>query len=146
MSRPSHLETRTILVVALGGALGSLARWGLAQALPHTSGDIPASTWIANTTGAVAIGILVVVAARHTANRYLLPFLGVGFLGGYTTFSTYAVDVHTLLIAGQSGRALTYLLGTLATGLPAAWAGLTFARAATGRRSPPELPPAEPTT
>jgi CrcB protein len=137
---------RVVLIVALGGAIGSLARWGLAELLPHSAGDVPLSTWVTNTTGALAIGVLVVAAAGRRSTRYLLPFVGVGFLGGYTTFSTYTVDVHTLLLAGQPARAVTYLLGTLGTGLPAAWAGVALTRAATGhaRREPPPSEEPEP--
>lgn len=138
------LRLRTVLVVALGGALGSLARFGLARAFPHAPGDIPASTWVTNTTGALAIGVLVVVAGPWSVNRNLVPFVSAGFLGGYTTFSAYVVEVHTLLDAGQPGRALFYLCGTLATGLPAVWAGLALARQVAGRRSPPPPPRVEP--
>ncbi len=134
-----------VLVIAVGGALGSLARWGLTLLVPPAPAQVPVATWVTNTTGALAIGVLMVVVTDVAApGRYLRPFLGVGVLGGYTTFSTYLAEVLDLVMAGQTGRAAGYLLGTLATGLPATWLGLVMARTVVARwrgRGPHTQPP-----
>lgn len=124
-----------LAVIAAGGALGSALRWGLALAWPQADGGIPWATLVANTSGALALGALMVfVTEIWPAGRYLRPFWGVGVLGGYTTYSSYALQIHTLGLGGHAGTALAYALGTLATGIPAAWLGIVLARAATGPR------------
>jgi len=79
-----------------------------------------------------AVG-LVLVTEVWTAHELVRPFLGTGVLGGYTTFSTYSVDVQQLVTAGSAGTALLYLAGTLAAALVAVSAGLGLARAAARR-------------
>jgi CrcB protein len=118
-----------LLVIAAGGALGSLARWGLSLALPHQVGGFPWATFDANVTGCLLIGLLMVVVLDVLPpHRHLRPFLGVGVLGGFTTFSTYMLDTRALLVAGRPGLAAAYLLGSLAAGLAAVWLGVTLAR------------------
>ncbi|MFN8099182.1 MAG: fluoride efflux transporter CrcB [Dermatophilaceae bacterium] len=118
-----------LLVIAAGGALGSLARWALAEAIPHARGGIPIATWTANLTGAFILGaLLVLVTEVWPPHRHLRPFLAVGVLGGFTTFSTYMLDAHTLLGAGAPGRLTAYVLGTLVTGLIACWGGIVLTR------------------
>lgn len=114
-----------LMVVALGGAFGSLCRWGVAKALPHHAGAVPWSTVTANVTGCFALGVLMVLVVERWPDRRLLrPFFGTGVLGGYTTFSTYAVDTRSLIGAGRPAVAAAYLFGTLALGLLAVVAGL----------------------
>ncbi|MGZ4609303.1 MAG: fluoride efflux transporter CrcB [Actinomycetes bacterium] len=118
-----------LLVIAAGGALGSLLRWALGQALVATHGDFPWATFIENLSGGFALGLLMVfVLEVWPPSRYLRPFLGVGVLGGYTTFSTYMLDTRGLIAADQSPLAAIYLFGTLAAGLAAVWAGIFLAR------------------
>jgi len=122
---PAHLRADVIAAIATGGALGALARWGLAEALPHDPGRFPWSTVVANVVGCFLIGVLIVLVVERWSHRPLArPFLGTGVLGGFTTFSTYAVDTRGLLAAGRPAVAATYLLGTLAVGLLAVVAGL----------------------
>lgn len=114
------LRTRRdiLLVIALGGALGAAARYGLSRALPHAAGEFPWSTLLTNVAGCFAIGVLmVVVVERLPSSRLVRPFFGTGLLGGFTTFSTYAVDTRALLAAGRPAAAATYLFGTLVLGL-----------------------------
>jgi fluoride exporter len=120
------VERRDILLaIALGGALGALGRWGLAEALPHTRDQLPWATVLANVTGCFAIGVLLVVLAeRRPDSRLLRPLLGTGVLGGYTTFSTYALDTRDLLAAGRPALAAVYLFGTLVVGLLAVVAAI----------------------
>lgn len=106
--------------MGLGGALGSVARWGLAEAAPA-----PWGTLAANVTGSLLIGLLSGwLFVRHPRLRLIL---GVGFLGGYTTFSTHLLDAHDLL--GDPVAVAAYVGGTLVACLAAAVVGLV-----TGRR------------
>ena len=114
-----------LLVIALGGALGAAARYGLARAIPHSPGDFPWSTLLTNVSGCLAIGVLLVLVVEHLpTSRLVRPFFGTGLLGGFTTFSTYAVDTRALLAAGRPAVAAAYLFGTLSLGLVAVLVGL----------------------
>lgn len=118
-----------VVAIALGGAIGGGARWLLGQALPHDPGGFPWSTFIENVSGCLLLGALLVLVTEVWApSRYTRPFLGVGVLGGYTTFSTYAAEIHELMRAGNGPLALAYLFGTVAAGLMAAWLGMTLVR------------------
>jgi CrcB protein len=118
-----------LLVISAGGALGSLARWGLGVAFPHPADRVAWGTYLANVSGALLLGLLMAFMADVWATtRYVRPFLGVGVLGGYTTFSTWMLDTRGLLAAGEPARAAAYLLGTLVVGLVAVWAGLVLGR------------------
>lgn len=120
-----------LAVIAVGGALGSGARYGVARWLPHDPAHVPWSTVTVNVVGSLLLGALMVfVLDVWPPNRYLRPFLGVGVLGGFTTFSTYMVDTWSLLRLGQGLQAAGYLLGTLAVGVVALWAGILAARTA----------------
>lgn len=120
------LQRRWVLAaIALGGALGALARWSLAQALPHDQDAFPWSTFLTNASGCLAIGVLMVLVVERWTRRPLArPFLGTGVLGGYTTFSTYAVETRGLLASGEAGLALLYLLGSVLVGLVAVVLGM----------------------
>ena len=118
-----------LTVIAVGGALGSLARWEISRLLPHPSGTFPWATFDANVTGCLLIGVLMVfVIDVWPPSAYVRPFLGVGILGGYTTFSTYMLAARGLRVAGRTAIAGEYLFGSLAAGLAAVWAGVTLAR------------------
>ncbi len=122
-------------MVAAGGALGALARYGLVVAMPSRAGRFPWATFAVNVSGCLLIGVLVVLVTEvWAAHRLLRPFLGTGLLGGYTTFSSYAVDTRALVDAGAAGTAATYLVGTLAGALLATYLGVLGARALTRRR------------
>lgn len=120
-----------VAVIAVGGALGSGAHYGIAQWLPHDPRHLPWSTVTVNVVGSLLLGaLMVLVLDVWPPNRYLRPFLGVGVLGGFTTFSTYMVDTWSLLRDGQGALAAGYLVGTLVVGLVAVWVGITATRAA----------------
>jgi CrcB protein len=121
---------QVLAVIAVGGALGSLARWGLGEALAHDRGTFATSTLVANASGALALGVLMVLVLEvWPPTRLVRPFLGVGVLGGYTTFSTYMLDTEEMLRAGHAGVAAAYLFTTLALGLLASWSGVATTRA-----------------
>lgn len=120
--------------VATGGALGALARHGLAVALPPAPHAFPAATFLANVSGCLLIGVLLVLLVEvRTPHPLARPFLGTGVLGGYTTFSTYAVDAEALLRSGHVATAGAYLAGTLLAALAATWVGIAAARAVARR-------------
>lgn len=127
-----------LAVIALGGGLGSLARYGLAQLWSTPAGGFPWATFVTNVLGSLALGALMVfVLEVWPPARYRRPFLGVGVLGGFTTFSTYMAETRGLLAGHHPALAFGYLLGSLATGLAAVWAGAALARLATGRPTSP---------
>ncbi|MEH1012669.1 fluoride efflux transporter CrcB [Micromonospora sp. CPCC 206060] len=109
-----------VAAVAVGGALGAVARYGLAVAWPTAPGALPWATLATNLAGCALLGALMrVIAGQIAPHRLIRPFLGTGLLGGFTTFSTYAVETRELLSAGRPGLALGYVLGTLVGGLAA---------------------------
>ena len=115
---------------ALGGVLGALARWGIGTALRSSAGGWPWATLLVNVTGCALIGVLLgVLTARSPARPWLRPFLATGVLGGYTTFSTFAVDAVRLVDEGSAGTAAGYVAASVLGGLLAVVAGLTAARA-----------------
>jgi CrcB protein len=110
--------------VSAGGVLGALARYGVATAWPHPASGFPWSTFVVNVTGCLLIGVLMVIVTEVRPHRRLVrPFLGVGVLGGYTTFSTYIVDIHKAAAAGAPWIALGYLAATLIAAVLAVAAG-----------------------
>ena len=118
-----------LAAVAAGGSLGSAGRWWVSEAVP-TAGGFPWPTFLVNVSGALLIGVLMVVVSDVVTDRPLLrPFLGVGVLGGWTTFSTYALEARGLLVAGEYALSSAYVVGSLALGLLATWVGI----ATTGR-------------
>ena len=120
-------------LVAAGGALGASARYAIGLAWPATPGAFPWATFTVNVSGCLLMGaLMVVVTETRQAAAWVRPFLGVGVLGGFTTFSTYAVD--GTLLAADPPLALAYLGGTLVSAVAAVGAGTWLARAVTGRR------------
>jgi fluoride exporter len=116
-------------VIAFGGGLGALARFGLATWLPTPQGHFPWATFITNVSGCFLIGVLMVLITEvWTAHRLVRPFLGVGFLGGFTTFSTYAVEIHGLMRPDTVLVAFGYLAGTLIAAMLAVLAGVWLMR------------------
>jgi CrcB protein len=110
-------------VISVGGVLGSLARYGLGVVFPHGAAGFPWATFAVNVAGCGLIGVLMVCIDQLGAHRLIRPFLGVGVLGGFTTFSTYVVEVQQAVAAGAARVALAYLGGTLAAAVIAVWAG-----------------------
>ena len=122
----------TILVVGVGGALGAIARY-LASGWIHeaTGGSFPWSTMVVNITGSAALGFVLVWLQSATTNPELRQFIAIGFLGSFTTFSTYSAEAMMLLRDGAWGRAGGYVFGSVALGLLAVAAGAALATAVT---------------
>ncbi|MFI9247428.1 fluoride efflux transporter FluC [Streptomyces sp. NPDC053086] len=128
-------QAPVIAVVAIGGALGAVGRYALTLAWPTPSRGFPWATFWTNVAGCAAMGVLMVlVTGTRAPHRLLRPFLGTGVLGGFTTFSTYAVDVRGLAVAGRPGPGLAYLAATLCAALAAVWLASAAARRVFGGR------------
>jgi CrcB protein len=113
-----------LLSVAVGGVVGSLGRYAVGAALPHDAGAFPWATFVVNLTGAFAMGLLVAyLVDRPGVHRLARPFVGVGVLGGWTTFSALAVDVVQLGTHQQLPVALLYVSATFLFGTLAVAAG-----------------------
>ncbi|MDE9364209.1 CrcB family protein [Luteipulveratus sp. YIM 133132] len=97
--QPISPSTASVLtVIAVGGAIGALARAGVAEALPHPRDGFDVATLVTNVVGSLLLGMLMVYVVEHERGHPLLrPFVGVGVLGGFTTFSTYTVHTRGLL-------------------------------------------------
>ena len=121
--------------IAAGGVLGSEARYALTLAAPDPVGAVPWTTLAINVTGCLVMGLLMVVVRRYRGRLPLLrPFAGVGVLGGFTTFSAYAVGVERLA-SDHPWQALAYLALTPALAVPAAAAGARLGRVLLVRRA-----------
>jgi fluoride exporter len=138
-------DPAVLAAIALGGVLGAEARYGMSVWLPHQPAQLPAATLLVNASGCLLIGVLMVVTELTAPHRLVRPFLGVGILGGYTTFSTATVEVQQLAQNGRAGLALGYLLVTVVAALTSAASGMALTRAIgtvrVGRRAGRGTPP-----
>jgi len=114
----------TTFYVAVGGMLGVLARFGIGRATLHHE-QLLWSTVGINIAGSFLLGLLV---AEHWFGRDLREGIGVGFLGGFTTFSTFSVQAVLEVDAGEPGRAFIYVAASVVGGLVAATAGYALGR------------------
>ena len=121
------------VAVGLGALLGANLRFVVsAWAADRWGGDFPYGTFIINVTGAFVIGLLLAAALFRTGlNPMLRLFLVTGFLGGYTTFSSYAWEALTLANNGAWLRFAAYVLGSNVIGLMGVWAGARIGAAVT---------------
>lgn len=109
-----RLSATQVAAVALGGALGAVLRWAIADAVPPGDG-FPWATFSINVVGALVLALLpaLAVVRRHP----VLPvFLGPGVLGGFTTLSTFSEEARALVADGSAGLAAAYVLATVALG------------------------------
>ncbi|MGQ4487160.1 fluoride efflux transporter CrcB [Streptomyces sp. SAS_281] len=124
-------QTAVVAVVALGGAAGASARYGASLLWPTATGGFPWTTLVVNVTGCAVIGVfMVVISEVWAAHRLVRPFFGTGVLGGFTTFSTYAVDIERLVSEDRAGTGLVYLGVTLLAALAAVWSAVWLTRRA----------------
>lgn len=123
---------RSFVIVAAGGAAGTLARHGIGQWL-STDGLFPVATFVVNVSGSFLLGLLATALLLRGGDtggrRDVRLLLGTGMLGGYTTYSAFALETDQLISAGEVGHALLYSFGAVALGLLAALAGAATARA-----------------
>lgn len=125
-------QGRVLAAIAAGGAVGACARYGISLLWPAGPGAFPWATFWINVAGCALIGVLMVLigAGGRAAHPLVRPFAGVGVLGGFTTFSTYALDVSRLLDDGAAGAALAYAGLTVVAALGAVWAAASLTRLA----------------
>jgi CrcB protein len=127
--RVPRAQPGIFVAIALGGALGAPARYGVAQVGHVSPGSFPWSTFWTNVTGCFALGLLLMLLLeRFPPTRYLRSFLATGFLGAYTTYSTFAVETDLLVKDGHAGVALAYTAASVVGGFAAVWIGITLAR------------------
>lgn len=123
---------------ALGGSLGAPARYGISLLVHVTPGTFPWGTFWTNISGSFAIGLVMAfLLERFPPSRYLRPFVATGFLGAFTTYSTFAVETDLLARNGYVGIALAYAVSSLVGGFTAVWVGLSLGRAVPIRRRRP---------
>jgi CrcB protein len=129
MAGPPPPSLSGLGAVATGGVVGASLRYGAGRLVPVTAGAFPWTTFVVNVSGSLALGALVVVAAVHWPGWHTPRlFLGVGVLGAFTTFSTFANETRALLLADAGGTAASYVGASVAGGLASAWLGIGLAR------------------
>ncbi len=124
-------QVQAIIVVALsfGGVLGAVSRFALSLAIPTESGRYPWGTFVINVSGSAVLGfVLIMLIEQFPRGRLARAIIGTGFIGAYTTFSTFTVEALLLIRDGHPDIALAYLAASVAAGLAAVWVGMTSAR------------------
>jgi CrcB protein len=112
--RPHDPQWDVTLAVIVGGILGAEARYGLSVAVPHAPDGFPWSTLWTNVIGCFCLGLLMSLLNQLTSpHRLVRPFVGIGILGGFTTFSTFTVDAERLIQHHRAGLAGLYVVCTL---------------------------------
>jgi len=119
-----------LLAIAAGGALGAMGRYGVSQGVHSVLGrGFPYGTLTANVLGSLLIGVLFVfLVERIDASPEWRAFLVVGFLGAFTTFSSFSLETMNLLTQGEAGKAMLNVVLSVSLCLVATWAGILLAR------------------
>ena len=137
MTRPPHHDPRLIAVVALGGMVGTTARWAVSEAVGTSANGFPTATLIENVLGSFLLGALLEALLRRGAEsqrgRVLRLGLGTGLLGGFTTFSALALELERLLAGGQVLMASVYAVASLVLGVLACIGGVALGARARAR-------------
>jgi CrcB protein len=124
-----RFDRSELLAIFAGGCLGTLARAGLAEWLPHDAGRWSWATFAANVAGAALLGWAVTrLQERMPPTAYRRPLVGTGLCGALTTFSTLQLELLDLSDAGRAGVALAYLACSLAAGFGVLWLASGVAR------------------
>jgi len=125
----NRMEPKVIGAIAIGGALGASARYGVTQLITVPPDSFPWSTFWTNVSGSFALGVvLAIVLERFPPSRYARAFAATGFCGAYTTYSTFAVETDLLVKDGHAGIAAAYVVASLVTGFAAVFVGMWLAR------------------
>jgi fluoride exporter len=126
----AHRADRTILVtIGLAGVAGALCRYGVSRWIPTPDGSFPWATFWTNISGSAAIGfVLILLTERFPRARLARPLIATGFLGAFTTFSTYMVDADVLVHDHHIATAVAYTLLSLIAGVVAVIIGVAAAR------------------
>jgi CrcB protein len=130
------LSAGVLVAIALGGAFGTVARFLLSATFNDSATHFPTTTLIINLSGSLAIGLLVPLVDNFATRAPLVrPFLIVGLLGGWTTYSTLAVDAVVLTKDGHAAAGVLSLAATLVGGLALVVCGNALGRRAVGRQT-----------
>lgn len=112
-----RVDRRELAAVFCGGVVGALARFGMLEALPHAPGEWPWATFAVNLAGAFALGYFTTrLQERLPLSAYRRPFLGTGFCGALTTFSTMQLELVDMLDAHRAGLAALYAVASIGLG------------------------------
>ena len=120
-----------LFAIALGGAAGSMARYGIGRIFLHDEGAFPTGTLLVNVAGSLLLGFLVRSMASPAISMELRAGLTIGLCGGFTTFSTFSLETVRLVESGNWPRAALYILASVVLSLAALAAGMAAARAFT---------------
>ena len=128
--RPNgRADPRVLFAISLGAMGGATARYKLATWIRVPPGGFPWATFWTNVSGSFVLGVLLVLLIeRFPPTRYARAFAGTGFLGAYTTFSTFSVETDVLLKDGHAAGAAVYVVSSLAVGIGVAWLGVILGR------------------
>lgn len=119
----------TVISVAVGGALGAVSRYWLAGLLNSGQAKIPYGTFMCNVLGSLLMGILfVLIMEKARLSPELRPLLMVGFLGAFTTFSSFSLETFALIESGHIMSALIYVSLSVIVCIAALFAGIWFTR------------------
>jgi fluoride exporter len=120
---------RTSVGIATAGALGALARYGLEGLIAKRAGGFPWGTFVINVSGAFLLGFLfTILTERLSVSPWLRSAITIGFLGAYTTFSTFSLETYRLLADGAYLFGVANAVGSLTAGLIAVYAGVVMGR------------------
>lgn len=120
---------KQLLLVFIGGGLGSVLRYIIGKHLNSPETGIPYGTFAANIIGSLIIGIVLGLALKQNAiSNNTVLFIAVGFCGGFTTFSTFAYENHVFLKAGDFTSFALYTIGSFIVGFLAVFFGLFLAK------------------
>ncbi|MGZ4734062.1 MAG: fluoride efflux transporter CrcB [Acidimicrobiia bacterium] len=130
---PRGLQRRTrpgvLIAISVGGVAGTAARYGLSRIMHVAVGSFPWATFTVNVSGSFVLGALItLIIERWPPSRYLRPFAAIGFLGAYTTFSTYMTEAVVLAKDQHGDIAALYVITSLVCGLVAVYVGIVTAR------------------
>jgi CrcB protein len=121
----------TAVAIAVAGALGALARYGLDGWISrHAPTSFPWGTFAINVSGSFLLGLLfVLMTERYRPDPWLRSAVTIGLLGAYTTFSTFSLETYRLAEDGAYGLAFANVVGSVTVGLAAVYAGVVLGRA-----------------
>jgi fluoride exporter len=126
-----RVDRRELAAIFVGGVVGALARLGLVEAMTPTPGEWPWATFVANLVGALALGYFTTrLQERLPLSAYGRPFLGTGFCGALTTFSTMQLELLQMLDHGEGALAAAYMATSLVGGSMAVALGTNLVRRA----------------
>ena len=129
IERAGRARPQVLAAIALGGALGAPARYEITRLMQVPTGGFPWDIFWINVSGSLVLGfLLVLIVERFSPSRYIRPFLAVGFLGTYTTYSTYMVGADQLVRGGHAVIAATYVIVSALVGFAAVWLGILGGR------------------